>query len=220
MLSFLLSYGELVSTAGVEPAASGFVDRHLDPFGHVDIVTAAPPAGFAPATSALTGRRYYWLSYGGRVRALGLEPSLIRGRSPVPYQSGVTRIGGPGGTRTPSVGKTAGLQPAAPHGATDPVAGPDGAGPDDDASAVVKMLFAGLDARHAHARTDSNPQPAVLETAAPPRLERMKEMARMTWCAMWRETRQRAKEPELPASAGRAGIGSIPTSQPMLLIEP
>ena len=117
------------------------------------------------------------------VRALGLEPSLIRGKGPVPYQSGVTRIGGPGGNRTPSVGKTAGLQPAAPHGATDPVAGPDGADPDDDASAVVKILFAGLDARHAHARKDSNPQPAVLETAAPPRLERMKEMTRMTWCA-------------------------------------
>jgi hypothetical protein len=57
------------------------------------------------------------------VRALGLEPSLIRGKGPVPYQSGVTRIGGPGGNRTPSVGKTAGLQPAAPHGATDPLRG-------------------------------------------------------------------------------------------------
>ncbi len=28
------------------------------------------------------------------VRALGLEPSLIRGKSPVPYPSGVTRIVG------------------------------------------------------------------------------------------------------------------------------
>lgn len=27
------------------------------------------------------------------VRALGLEPSLFRGKSPVPHQSGVTRIG-------------------------------------------------------------------------------------------------------------------------------
>ena len=57
------------------------------------------------------------------VRALGLEPSLVRGKGPVPYQSGVTRIGGPGGNRTPSVGKTAGLQPAAPHGATGPLRG-------------------------------------------------------------------------------------------------
>ena len=29
--------------------------------------------------------------FGGTVRALGLEPSLVRGKSPVPYQSGVTR---------------------------------------------------------------------------------------------------------------------------------
>ena len=43
-------------------------------------------------TSGLTGRRYHWLSYGGMVRALGLEPSLVRGKSPVPYPSGVTRI--------------------------------------------------------------------------------------------------------------------------------
>jgi len=36
----------------------------------------APPTGVAPATSGLTGRCYHWLSYGGLVRALGLEPSL------------------------------------------------------------------------------------------------------------------------------------------------
>ena len=36
MLWVLLSYGESASTAGVEPAPSGFVDRRLDPFGHVD----------------------------------------------------------------------------------------------------------------------------------------------------------------------------------------
>ena len=40
------------------------------------------------------------------VRALGLEPSLVRGKSPVPYQSGVTRVVGRG--------VTAGLRPAAP----------------------------------------------------------------------------------------------------------
>ena len=67
----------------------------------------APPTGFAPATSGLTDRRSPWLSYGGSVRALGLEPSLFRGKSPVPYQSGVTRMGS-----------------AARHGATDPVPGP------------------------------------------------------------------------------------------------
>ena len=37
VLWVLLSYGEVASTAGVEPASSGFVDRRLDPFGHVDM---------------------------------------------------------------------------------------------------------------------------------------------------------------------------------------
>ena len=50
------------------------------------------PTGLAPATSGLTDRCSPSLSYGGSVRALGLEPSLFRGKSPVPYQSGVTRV--------------------------------------------------------------------------------------------------------------------------------
>ena len=45
----------------------------------------APSTGLAPATSGLTGRCYYSLSYDGVVRALGLEPSLVRGKSPPPY---------------------------------------------------------------------------------------------------------------------------------------
>ena len=64
-----------------------------------------PEARPAAATSGLTGRRYPWLSNGGTVRALGLEPSLVRGKGPVPYQSGVARIGGPGRNRTPCVGR-------------------------------------------------------------------------------------------------------------------
>jgi hypothetical protein len=47
----LLSYGEEASTAGVEPASSGFVDRRLDPFGHVEMTArtgGAPPTGVAP----------------------------------------------------------------------------------------------------------------------------------------------------------------------------
>ena len=95
-----------------------------DPFGHVDM---APPTGFAPATSGLTDRRSSWLSYGGSVRALGLEPSLFRGKSPVPYQSGVTRMGS-----------------AARHRATDPVPRAGGPRPGEDASAVVKELVPGL----------------------------------------------------------------------------
>ena len=46
-------------------------------------------------TFCSTGSRSVRLSYGGVwccVRALGLEPSLVRGKSPVPYLSGVTRM--------------------------------------------------------------------------------------------------------------------------------
>ena len=35
------------------------------------------------------------------MRALGLEPSLVRGKSPVPYLSGVTRVVGRGGIEPP-----------------------------------------------------------------------------------------------------------------------
>ncbi len=99
-----------------------------DPFGHVDV---APPTGFAPATSGLTDRRSPLLSYGGSVRALGLEPSPFRGKSPVPYQSGVTRMG--------SVARTA--RPIR-------VPGPVDRGPGNDASAVVKELVPGLVIRY------------------------------------------------------------------------
>jgi hypothetical protein len=43
--------------------------------------------------------------------------------------------------------------------------------------AVIKVLVAGLDARQAHARKESNLRPAVLETAAPPWLERKRDVA-------------------------------------------
>ena len=78
------------------------------PFGHVDV---APPMGLEPMTVCSTGSCSSRLSYGGTVRALGLEPSLVRGKSPVPYLSGVARV----------------------------VVG----GPDDDASAVVKVRHPG-----------------------------------------------------------------------------
>ena len=91
----------VASTAGVEPAPSGFVDRRLLHSTTSTRRCCAPPTGLAPATSGLTGRRYHWLSYGGMVRALGLEPSLVRGKSPVPYQSGVTRRVGREGIEPP-----------------------------------------------------------------------------------------------------------------------
>ena len=64
------------------------------------------------------------------MRALGLEPSLVRGKSPVPYQSGVTR---------------------------------------QMSNSCCPDGMPGM-----HARKESNPQPSVLETAAPPWLERKK----------------------------------------------
>ena len=112
------------------------------------------------------------LSYDGTVRALGLEPSLVRGKSPVPYQSGVARSEWAGRESNPLCPKTAGLQPAAPHGATDPRAGPGGADPIQR----LPMRLSRNDCPDwkpgAHARKESNPQPTVLETAAPPWLER------------------------------------------------
>ena len=72
------------------------------PFGHVDV---APPTGLEPVTFCSTGSCSSRLSYGGVVRALGLEPSLVRGKSPVPYLSGVTRVVGREGIEPPMSGR-------------------------------------------------------------------------------------------------------------------
>jgi hypothetical protein len=88
------------------------------------------------------------------VRAPGLEPGLVRGKSPVPYQSGVTRVVGREGIEPPvsidGCQQKKYSRTVAPHGATDPLVAGTGcdAGPDDDVSdAVVKVLLAELDAR-------------------------------------------------------------------------
>jgi hypothetical protein len=86
------------------------------PFGHVDV---APPTGLEPVTFCSTGSCSGRLSYGGVVRALGLEPSLVRGKSPVPYQSGVTRVVGREGIEPP-VSKDGWSTASCTHGATDP----------------------------------------------------------------------------------------------------
>jgi hypothetical protein len=100
------------------------------------------------------------------------------------------------------------------------MAGPGGTGPDDDAYAVVKVLLSRLDVRREHARKESNPRPAVLETAAPPWLGRKKELARMTSCASGgKDAVTQTEIVELPAHVGPAGFGSFPTSRPLLMIE-
>ena len=103
------------------------------------------------------------------MRALGLEPSLFRGKSPVPYQSGVTRIVvGREGIEPPSSEDDRSTASCAPW-RDRPKSKPRGSGSDDDVSAVVKVRLAALVARHEkQARKESNPRPSVLETAAPP----------------------------------------------------
>ncbi len=111
-------------------------------------------------TSGLTDRRYHWLSYGGMVRALGLEPSLLRGKSPVPDQSGVTRVRGPGGNRTPCVVDgwvTASCAPWRVRPVGDQVV----LAPHDDAYAVVKVRLSGLAVRLVRAGSEGVEPPAV-----------------------------------------------------------
>ena len=105
------------------------------------------------------------------VRALGLEPSLVRGKGPVPYQSGVTRVVGREGIEPPVSDdgwSTASCAPWRDRPVRDRcgdrprrqcLCGCQGAG-----------VRAGGPARR-QARKESNPRPSVLETAAPPWLE-------------------------------------------------
>jgi len=80
------------------------------------------------------------------VRALGLEPSLFRGKSPVPYLSGVTRMRGPARNRTPYVGD--GWVTTSVRAMRDrPMSKSCGDNFDDDASVVVNVQSAALEAR-------------------------------------------------------------------------
>ena len=74
----------------------------------------------------------------------------------------------------------------------------------------------------AHARRESNPRLAVLETAAPPWLERKRD--EMSAQAVGRAERKVAGtlrfSVELPADDdGPAGIGRFPSAQPPLMIQ-
>src|SRR5438874_4434956 len=101
-----LSYDELSADGRGRTCTLRFRRPVPSPFGHVDM---APPTGLEPVTFCSTGSCSSRLSYGGVVRALGLEPSLVRGKSPVPYRSGVTRAVGRRESN-PLCRKTAGLQ--------------------------------------------------------------------------------------------------------------
>lgn len=77
------------------------------------------------------------------MRALGLEPSLIRGKSPVPYLSGVTRVVGREGIEPPVSEDGWSTASCAPW-RDRPISRPGGAGLDDDVSAVVNVLVSRL----------------------------------------------------------------------------
>jgi hypothetical protein len=84
------------------------------------------------------------------VRAPGLEPGLVRGKSPVPYQSGVTRVVGREGIEPPVSIDISFTDCCAPWRDRPMIVGTGcGAGSDDDdvSDAVVKVLVSGLDAR-------------------------------------------------------------------------
>ena len=108
-----------MSAAGVEPAISGFVDRRL--------------------LHSTTSTNCCCV-----VRALGLEPSLFRGKSPVPHQLGVTREVGREGIEPPMSDDrwfTARCAAMARPTHAGPVWRPV---PVDDASVVVKLLMSRL----------------------------------------------------------------------------
>lgn len=120
--------------------------------------------------------------------ARGLEPSLFRGKSPVPYLSGVTRLLSWVGEESNPLCRKDGWITASCAPWRDRPCGAIGKWPRRRCSAVVKMLVSGLpmfdrkSGAYEQARKVSNPRPSVLETAAPP-LARVQVNTRMTGCA-------------------------------------
>jgi hypothetical protein len=98
-------------------------------------------------TSGLTGRCYHSLSYDGTVRALGLEPSLIQGKSPMPYQSGVARQVGREGIEPPVSERRLVYSQLRPMARPTQSRGQVVPTPTNDAYAVVKERLSGPDAR-------------------------------------------------------------------------
>ena len=97
----------------------------------------------------MTDRCYHSLSYDGTVRALGLEPSVIRGKSPVPYQSGVARRVGREGIEPPVSEDGWSTASCAPW-RDRPNGGARWRWPQrNDAYAVVKVLWSGVGVRRA-----------------------------------------------------------------------
>ena len=118
------------------------------------------------------------------MRALGLEPSVVRGKSPVPYQSGVTRAVGREGIEPPLSEDGWSTASCAPW-RDRPMTGPGGAGPDDDASAVVKVVVSRLVAGRVEAGSEGvEPSAIGFGSRGTTVAQAQVESARMTLCAM------------------------------------
>ena len=154
------------------------------------------------------------------VRALGLETSLVRGKSPVPYLSGVTRVVGREGIEPPVSEDGWSTASCAPW-RDRPMSKPGGAGFDDDVSAVVKVLMAGLAARRAsglgRCRTPGRRfwRPRRHHWLEP---ERNTNMTLHAWYVEAQNVR-RGRSVGLPTHDGPAGIGKLPSSRRRLMIE-
>ena len=114
---------------------------------------------------------------------------------------------------------TAGLQPAAPHGANSTHSRARRCWPNDDAYAVVKVLAAGWMPGNRTARKESNLRPAVLETAYAAMARAQVRTTRMRWCVELRKARRPSVKLSYQARVGPAGIGRFPTPRPLLMIE-
>src|SRR5438270_12883250 len=99
-------------------------------------------------------------------------------------------------------------------------AGPGGAGPDDDASAVVKELVSRLVAGRVEAGSEGVEPAAIGLGSRGTAVARAQGVARMTLCAWCGEELEFGEKCcALPAHDGPAGIGRFPSSRLCLMIE-
>ena len=179
------------TATGARTPTSGLRTRRPD---RLDDRGMASPARLERATSAFGGRRsapaelrrggvdgrgrtcILWvrnpvpspLGHVDVVRVLGLEPSLFRGKSPVPYQSGVARVVGRGGIEPPVSEDGWSTASCAPW-RDRPIAEARWRWPRRRCLCSCQGATSGLAVRHeGQARKVSNPRPSVLETATPP----------------------------------------------------
>ena len=156
----------------------------------VDRCCCAPPIGFEPTTFCSTGSCSGRLSYGGialrRVAKQGApwaSNPVLRVKSPVPYQSGVTREVGREGIEPPVSDDGWSTASCAPW-RDRPVRDRCGDRSHDDASAVVKVLVSRLVAGRVEAGSEGvEPSAIGFGSRGTTVAQAQVESARMTWCA-------------------------------------